>query len=76
MLGSTDVQYAAELRKDAHRTAERERLIRQVTGSAPLTQQYQRWAARLGARLVTWGTRLQERYADALATPQVAQVRR
>ena len=70
MLRSTDIHYAAELRKDALRTADRERLIKQMTGGASWSTRYQRSLARLGARLVTWGSRLQERYADALAVPQ------
>ena len=76
MLRWNDVQYTAELRKDARRTADRERLISQITGGASWAKRYKCWLARLGARLVTWGSHLQERYADALAVPQAAHAQR
>ena len=76
MLTWTDVQYTAELRKDAHRTANRERLIRQIRGEGSQSRRYQAWLAKFGARLVTWGYRLQERYADAVTMPQPAHARR
>jgi hypothetical protein len=44
--------------------AEKERLVQRVTRrNGPTTDSYQRWLARLGALLVTWGSQLQARDA-------------
>jgi len=44
--------------------AERERFASRVLGRAlEPSRTYRQWMARLGERLVAWGSRLQERYA-------------
>ena len=59
----------AERRKDEIAFAEKERLIRRILKKdSSLSQSYRRWLARLGTQMVSWGNRLQARYADALAT--------
>jgi hypothetical protein len=58
--------YSREVRKDALREAEKERLIRQIQGPrTPVRISYQYWIAHLGARMVVWGQRLQSRYASS-----------
>ena len=72
MITQEDILCAAERRRDAMAFAERQRLISQVlraerpSSERPSRKGYRYWLARLGKQLVSWGSRLQERYADAL----------
>ncbi len=64
MINWNDVLYAEERRKDDLVWAEKERLIRQMRGCRSSARvRYRLWLAHLGAQLVTWGRRLQARYA-------------
>jgi hypothetical protein len=57
--------YSHEIRKDALRAAEKERLIRQIQrAQAPVQVPYQLWISRLGEWMIVWGQRLQSRYAS------------
>jgi hypothetical protein len=61
-----DVIYMREVRKDALRTAEKERLIRLIRGPRKRVRiPYRLWMARLGELMVVWGRQLQARYASA-----------
>ena len=67
MITIYDYLVEAEQRRDEIVRAEKERLARQV--SKPgwwMPGPWQRWLLRLGEWLVTWGCRLQARYAHAL----------
>ena len=64
MLIGQDVLVAYERRQDDLALARKERLIRHIQGSSSYAVHYQRWLAQLGARLVSWGTYLQARYAS------------
>jgi hypothetical protein len=58
--------YSREVRKDALREAEKERLIRQIEGDrAPVRIPYRLWMARLGEQMIAWGQHLQARYASS-----------
>ena len=60
-----DVMYMHEVRKDALRTAEKERLIHQIEKAPALPKiPYRFWMARLGEQMVAWGRQLQTRYAS------------
>jgi hypothetical protein len=68
MMTWFDVLAEQERRRAYVAEAEKERLIRQaLSQNAPRAKSYQRWLAHLGARLVTWGYRLQARYNHTLA---------
>lgn len=41
--------------------------------SAALRDRYQRWMARVGARLIRWGNHLQARYADTMIAASAMQ---
>jgi hypothetical protein len=70
MFTGRDVLVGRERRRDAMAFAEKERLIRSVTRvHPPFGERYQRWLARLGARLVVWGHQLQDRYAQPAIRP-------
>jgi hypothetical protein len=61
-----DYMYLHQVRKDALRTAAKERLIRQIQVShPPVRMPYRLWAARLGEQMVVWGRQLQARYASS-----------
>ncbi len=71
-----DILAEQERRRAYVAEAEKERLIRQILSqNAPRAKRYQRWLARLGARLVTWGYRLQARYDRSVAVPALGQER-
>ena len=56
--------YSREVRKDALRTAEKERLIRQIKEArTPVRIPYRLWMARFGEQMVVWGQHLQTQYA-------------
>jgi hypothetical protein len=65
----------AQLRKYAViERAEKERLVNlALRARKPSTPRHQIWLAKLGARLIAWGRQLQDRYADTLRVPRVAQ---
>ena len=55
-------QHLKELRKDALRLAERERLARQACKNR---SRHTRWLATLGAWMIAWGQHLQAQYGPA-----------
>ena len=58
--------YSREVRKDALREAEKERLIRQMQEPrVPVQIPYRLWMARLGEQMIAWGQILQARYASS-----------
>ena len=58
--------YSREVRKDALKVAEKERLINQIRAPrAPVQIPYRLWIARLGEWMVAWGRILQARYASS-----------
>jgi hypothetical protein len=60
------MMHLREVRKDALRTAEKERLILQIKRARPPVQiPYRLWMARLGEWMIVWGQQLQARYAGA-----------
>ena len=59
MLIWAQTQHLQELRKDALRRAQRERLARQACKRCP---RYERWLATLGRWMIAWGQRLQAQY--------------
>jgi hypothetical protein len=59
-------------RQDEIAAAEKHRMIKEITGQRPNTGKWRgRLLARLGAKMVTWGYRLQSRY-DGLLVPNVS----
>ena len=75
MFLEKEYRVAQERRRDTLAWAEKERLVHKIragtlrpakgrTDWLSLQKRYQLWMARLGARLVRWGNRLQARYAD------------
>lgn len=74
MITQRDVLYAAERRRDDMAFAQRQRLTSQALRADGLSRKrYHYWLASLGKQLVSWGSRLQERYADALALSSTVQ---
>ena len=66
MFFETHESYSREVRKDALREAEKERLIRQIQESrAPVQIPYRLWMARLGEQMIVWGQILRTRYASS-----------
>jgi len=58
--------YSREIRKDALKAAEKERLIRQIQKPhAPVQIPYRLWMTRLGEWMIVWGQHLQARYAHS-----------
>ena len=58
--------YSREVRKDALRVAEKERLISQMQKPrAPVRVPYRLWISRLGEQMIVWGQHLQTRYASS-----------
>ena len=66
MITGQDILVVREQRRDALAYAERERLVRQVLQrNPPSVKRHQLWLVRLGEHMVSWGQRLQTRYASA-----------
>jgi hypothetical protein len=77
MITWYDYLIEAERHKNIIAEAEKERLIRQaVKHSSSPTKSYQRWLARLGVQLVSWGYRLQARYGQPLVISSALQQKR
>ena len=69
MITYVDYLVAVERRKDEIAQAEQYRLARQLPKrNSPIREIYQRFLARLGERLVTWGYQLQTRFATESST--------
>jgi hypothetical protein len=74
MFLEREYKIAQERHKDTMVWIEKRRLIRLAQGPrSSLVQHYQRWLARLGARMIRWGNRLQARYADTLVAASALQ---
>ena len=74
MFFERDYRVAQERRRDTLAWVEKERLIgKTATGRPSLQYRYQRGLARLGARLVRWGSHLQARYADTFIAASAMQ---
>ena len=77
MFNQRDMLVEAERRHDEMSRAQKERLVRSVMmHNAPSANGYQRWLARLGARMESWGYRLQARYDEPLSFPGAVQQER
>ena len=74
MFLEREYKIAQERHKDTMAWVEKGRLIRLAQGPRQsLVRRYQRWLARLGARMIRWGNRLQARYADTLIAASALQ---
>jgi len=65
MFIRTQTHYLKELRKDALRLADRERLARQASKNPSCPEH---WLATLGAWMIAWGQRLQAQYGPVVRT--------
>ena len=74
MFLEREYKVAQERHRDTIAWVEKEHLIRLAQGpQQSLARGYQCWLARLGARMIRWGNRLQARYADTLIAASVLQ---
>ncbi len=76
MMNLAEALSEVERRQEYVVEAQKERLANQATGrNSSFARAYERWLASLGARMVTWGGRLQARYDRAASTlPQDGRV--
>lgn len=72
MIVLEDFQFEVDRRKAQIAQAEKDYPINQALKSSSV-KSYQRWLARLGARLVTWGHSLQARYDRTLPVSNTLQ---